>query len=127
MRWRKRKYHKFEFYEYSDDLTTDMTYYGITCDMAPNMEAEERSSHETQVSHDSRLFTFVQDGFYYLAMQKKQILLFTHTHLTIKAKYRIFLLKSGIFLKLNNKLFSKSKRFSMTMICTQNSGHIFTN
>lgn len=70
---------KFEFYEYYDDLTTDMTYYGITCDMAPNMEAEERSSHETQVSHDSRLFTFVQDGFYYLAMYKSNTIIYAYS------------------------------------------------
>ncbi len=67
---------KFEFYEYVDGDTTDLIYNQIIYDIAPDMEPNERDTHETALPDGNKLFTAVIDDIYYCVSYKNNTVIY---------------------------------------------------
>lgn len=70
---------KFEFYEYSDDETTDLVYNQISYRISPDMEPSEREKHETVLPHDNKMFTVIIDGIYHLVMYQGNTVIYAYS------------------------------------------------
>lgn len=70
---------KFEFYEYSDDETTDLVYNQISSRVSPDMEPSERGSHETELSSGNKMFTAVVDGMYHLVLYQGNTVIYAYS------------------------------------------------
>ena len=70
---------KFEFYEYSDDETTDLVYNQISYRISPDMEPSEREKHETVLPGGNKMFTAVVDGVYHLVMYQGNTVVYAYS------------------------------------------------
>ena len=70
---------KFEFYEYSDDETTDLVYNQISYRVSPDMEPSERGKHETELPGGNKMFTAVVDGVYHLVMYQGNTVVYAYS------------------------------------------------
>lgn len=70
---------KFEFYEYSDDETTDLVYNQISYRISPDMEPSEREKHETELPDGNKMFTAVVDGVYHLVMYQGNTVVYAYS------------------------------------------------
>ena len=70
---------KFEFYEYSDDETTDLVYNQISYRVSPDMEPSEREKHETELPGGNKMFTAVVDGVYHLVMYQGNTVVYAYS------------------------------------------------
>lgn len=68
----------FEFYEYTDNETTDSVYNSILYDVSNALESSEREKCETMLQGGGKMFTLTENGVDSVVMYKGNIVIYAH-------------------------------------------------
>lgn len=69
----------FEFYEYTDDETTDGVYNSISYDISKEMESKEREKCETELDGGGEMFALTEDREERVVLYKENIVIYAHS------------------------------------------------
>lgn len=70
---------KFEYYEYTDNQTTDLVYNQISYSILPELEPSEREMHETLLPSGNKMFTAESEDMYHLVMYQGNIVIYAYS------------------------------------------------
>lgn len=69
----------FEFYEYTDNETTDGVYNRISHDISQDMEQNEREKHETDLQNSGKMFTLTENGTDSVVLYKNNVVIYAYS------------------------------------------------